>query len=275
MEFDWYSATLSNSDPSEVLASVVEGLDLVDVIPSRPLNGYQRAAKVQRGSEVLSVVQWGGNAGSVHAYASSAAAPRLAEVMRGKYPEHRVTRADVREDYNGQGAWGDLYPVVLEIAKEAKVQTRYIGPPPGEESEDLGKTLYVGSRKSPVQLRLYEKGKQLKEYGKPNWVRLELMVLPAKVEARERFSRAVPSEFFGASRWSKLLFERVSGCEIARMCAGTVYKKEDLERSMYWLTSQYGAVLSQMADKLGGWAALGPDLEKRVLQQTEEKRRAA
>jgi DNA relaxase NicK len=267
MEFDWYSATLKG-EPREILAALVEGQELADVVPCRALNGYERAAQVRRGSEVLGAVQWGGNSETVHAFGSGAAAPHLAEVMRERFPEHRVTRADVREDYDGEDVWSQLYGLALGVADEFQVKTRQHGD--FHRGED-GRTVYVGSRHSPVQLRVYEKGRQLPEYKRPYWVRSELMVLPAKLEQRRAFAVAVPAEFYGASRWSKAYFERVTGCEVERCRAGTVHRQADDDRAEFYMLRQYGGLLERLAGRLGSWGALGDHLGERLRAERAEQ----
>ncbi|MDR0848010.1 MAG: replication initiation factor domain-containing protein [Propionibacteriaceae bacterium] len=77
------------------------------------------------------------------------------------------------------------------------------------EGHPKGCTLYVGSRKSAIFLRCYEKGKQL---GDPvsDWVRVELQVRPQR-DQRLSASRASADELWGFGGWSRTLAPSILG----------------------------------------------------------------
>jgi hypothetical protein len=126
MRFDYYSATVEQ-DAAEVLAWVQGEEQLSDVEPCRARNGYQRAARVVQGGEVLAVAQWGGNGDRCHVYGAGAAAPRLAEVIRREAPGHRVTRVDVCEDWDGEGLFDALSVELLGIADKHRLKLSILG----------------------------------------------------------------------------------------------------------------------------------------------------
>jgi hypothetical protein len=125
--------------------------------------------------------------------------------------------------------------------------------------------------KSPVQLRVYEKGRQLPEARRPGWVRVELMVRPAKEQQRREFAKVVPGGFWGASGWSKEVGERLMGLDVPRMPAGTVYRRQDDERAEWFLVRQWGKFLERRAGEVGGWEVLGRALGDLVERHRTEE----
>lgn len=88
-------------------------------------------------------------------------------------PEANVTRLDFAIDVkNSGGAIQQLH----DMWKEGKIRTsaKQITPfgKEGVGGEDLGKTLYFGSRQSERMIRVYDKGKQLET--QEDWLRIEI-----------------------------------------------------------------------------------------------------
>lgn len=270
MRFDYYSASVEQ-DAAEVLAWIQEGEQLVDVEPCRARNGYQRAARVVRGEDVLATAQWGGNGDRCHVYGSGAAAPRLAEVIRREAPGHRVTRVDVCEDWDGEGLFDALFGELLGIADKHRLKVTHLG---DFHRAEEGRTLYVGSRQSAALVRCYEKGRQpgYRELGRPWWVRLECEVKPKSREQREHFGKLEPVEVWGAARWLQEVGEKVVGIADLRACrAGTTRRMEDHERSERWMLYQYGTLLEGIREARGSWEEVGAYLGERLAEIRRER----
>lgn len=251
MKIDAYSATVRGS-VDHVLGELVAASDLGAVRPSRAFHGYQHGAQVHRGDRVLAQVLWGGNGGGVHVSAMGQESGQVAHVLRHHFPGHPVTRLDAAEDYIADGAFDQLSGLALEVADKHRCRVYHAG---DWHRAEEGRTIYVGSSTSVAQARVYEKGKQLG--GDPNWVRVELVARPKRPEARVAFSQMQPVEVFGVSKWSRELGERLSGQEIERIRAGSLWRAPDLSRARSAIIRQYGPLLGAWADEVGGWERLG------------------
>lgn len=268
MRFDWYSATVP-AGPDDVLGAMLSAWDLSSVKEIRPKHGYERGAQIHRGDRVLATAWWGGPNGSdVHAWASGSDCPAFADLVRSEWPEHRVSRADVCEDYTAPGAWDVLSGMAITVADEyrLKLDTR------GDWVRNApGRTLYLGSRKSVATCRVYEKGVQMAAEGLPgadtDWVRVELEVKPQKRPAKLLAARMLPVEFWGASRWSLGLVEMLGAEHVQRIKLGTVYEAADVDRARAALVRQYGKHLIAWAESLGDEGPLISEI-RRMFEST-------
>lgn len=249
-EFDWYTASIP-AKPQVVLDALAGAYDMVDVLPSTPKMGYERAYKVARGETVLARIQFGGpNVGdNVWACASGENAPEFAGIVRGIFPGHNLLRADVKLDYDEEGAWDSLAALAIETADKYRLKLKHHG---DFHREKDGRTLEIGSRSSAAFERIYEKGKQLGE--SPNWVRAELELKPQNERAKLVYSYASPEQMYLATKWTQHLYEVLNGPSAAMRPAppGTVRKKSDDERAMEFMSKQYGNVLRRKLEALGG-----------------------
>lgn len=247
--WDWYECTvrgLGQSGHDLVLAGLVEGLDLASVFPGRAKYGYLHGAEVRRGDVVLAVVWWGGNPG-VHVSATGAHAPEVSAVIRARWPVHSITRVDARVDWDQPGLFDRLAAVLLAYAAEFGITIHQ----EGDWHQGKGRTLYLGSRSSPVQLVLYEKGYEVGGGASLDWVRIEVRVRP-KGDARERVALWEPGEAFGASGWLVGALERVGWADLVPQSVGTVWRPSDAQRARMSLARQYGPILSSWIAESGG-----------------------
>lgn len=223
--FDWYQCTIFVShldkSPPRVLGAflpedvtfptdyfeVVEGLALeyggdVDIrsVPAR--NGWRYAVQLCRGPRVYCTVsmengstfkkccnlQWTGSD-----------APRGAEIARKSFPGHSVTRVDVAVDACFSDSVCGLNPGTVlagctEIAVRNRLATAMLGDWSGREQS--GRTLYIGSAKSAMRIRVYEKGREPDAFpADPAWVRFELVCRPKGSKFRQAAGRLAPHDF--------------------------------------------------------------------------------
>lgn len=251
MNWDWYSATLP-AGPDEVLPVLVRAEDLASIEPIRGMHSYETGVEVRRGPRVFCRAFWGGvNGDDVHVQASGRDAPRVVQAVRDGFPEHRVSRADACEDFTAPGAWDLLSAMCIEVAKDHGVKVRHHGD--WLRAVD-GRTLYLGGAASLVQVRCYEKGKQLS--ADPNWVRVEVQVRP-KGQGKDRLATAQPGELLGTSFWTSELGQRLGMPEVQRITIRDPWQQSDDERALYWAVRQYGEVFERKAMELGSFEALG------------------
>lgn len=264
MNWDWYSATLKNG-PDEVLPVLLSGFDLSSLEPCRGVHSYARGVQVKRGDRVFCRAYWGGvNGEHVHVQSSGADSPGVVDLLRSNFPEHRVSRADAREDYSAPGAWELLTSAALAVADEHEVKVEHAGD--HHRAKD-GRSFYFGGREALVRVVVYEKGKQLGM--DPHWVRLEVRVRP-KGAGKAALATAQPSQLMGASMWTTSLANRIGVPEIERLQVRDPFQPSDEDRAIHWMLRQYGEAIEGLAVKLGSYAALGNYLGEQLRAMREE-----
>jgi hypothetical protein len=255
VKFDWYGASVE-ADADEVLGTMSEAFDMASFEPCRSLYGYNRAQCLKRGDSVLATVMWEGrgDAATTGCFVQGTgrhAAP-VASFLRGwEGVAHSVARADVAEDYAGEGAWDRLSKTCLEVADKHAVKVEHAG----DWHRGLdGRSIYLGGRQSVAREICYEKGKQIG--GDPDHVRMELRVRPHG-PGKSLAAKATPLELYGSARWSLDLCGRLGHPEVQRLSLGTVYRDDDIARARRALLRQYGPTLIGLRDELGTWTAAG------------------
>jgi hypothetical protein len=258
VNWDWYSATLESS-ADHVLGVLQGGQDLTSVYPCRGLHSYSHGAEVRRGDRIFARAFWGGvNGDDVHVQASGSDTPAVVETIRQHWPEHRVSRADSREDWTHPKAWRWVSKIAIGVAEELGVRTNTVG---DWIQAEHGRTLYLGGKTSRVQVRVYEKGKQLGV--DPNWVRLEVQVRPTGI-GKSALCSALPGQLMQTSIWTQVLSHRVGMPELDAVRIRDPWTPSDDENALRWCIQQYGAVLGRKAQSLGGWAELGSEIGRQV-----------
>lgn len=276
--FDWYAATV-NIEPLELIATLSDRLS-AEPRRARGLHGYSAGADFLRGTDVIAKMIYGGEQ-APHVWASGNDAQELARVLRTVYPaEHYLTLVDVALDFVDGNPWEHLYRACRRVADYLPTGAERARPlklaSVGDwlrEAEGFpgGRTLYVGSMKSPVFARLYEKGKQMRalypdqlDKYDPGWCRLEVQIRP-QGEARRELAQMEPEAMWSASRWSADLYAEVVGTGAVPFGMKHGRQRDD-ERAYRFLLKQYGGLLRRRADEFGAadpvtriaaWEALG------------------
>lgn len=254
MRFDWYQATVRDDERTvlDVLSAGLGG----EVKRAKGMHGYERGYVIEAGGSSVARVLAGGRNGWPNVAASGDDTDAFVPIVRGAWPgEHRVTRMDASEDFDGPGTWARLYGEAIALADDRKLRIDQAG---DWHRREFGRTLYLGSRKSAVLARLYEKGKQLKELAidggadiSADLCRLELQVRPEKL-ARERAAVAAPEEAWGYADWSKELARRVFALDVERVHIRE-RREPDLERALHYMVKQYGSKMEQLMKREGTW----------------------
>jgi len=260
MMFDWYQAGVVDS-PDYILQHLQGAFDLADIEEAKPRNGYTRAARIARGPTTLCEALWGGNTGDrVLVLGTGAHAAPVASLVRSEWPDHHLVRADVAEDYDEPEAFDILSGMLLNVADQHRLKVTHYG---DWHRCENGRTLYVGSRQSPVMARLYEKGleQRVKGYSpeaSADWVRFEVEVKPKRNDARKRLAALEPDDYMACSPWTRdvarVLFE--SSLE-AITGLGTIKRMTDDERALSALVKQYGGLLDRLKTGEGSWESVG------------------
>lgn len=281
--FDWYAATI-REDPQALLRRLADNLG-GEVVNGKPKQGYARGDFIRRDGSTIVTVYSGGRNGHPHAFASGDDADEFVPLVRALYgPTHHVTRMDAAIDFDGPGTWDRLFPIVRDLALGLPFPgdpRRRVSEVSVSQSGDwlrpvAGRTFYVGSFKSAVLVRLYEKGKQLRGLAvdggadiSEDLVRLEVQVRPEQA-ARFKAASSAPVDAFGYADWSRELLRRVTAADVPRVHIRE-RRESDHERAMHWLITQYGEHLATEAEAVGGWDMLARSLQRRVMLARDER----
>lgn len=205
--FDWYRATVP-AHPELILEAVLRLSQRIPAVEEgKGRFNYRNSLTVTDGGDRVATILHGGPNGHPNVEASGERAVALAELLRAMGP-HRVTRCDVAIDLYGADAFRRTEEVATAIAREAGLQLRKIASP---IDRTAGETVYIGSRKSALFARIYEKGKAEKGVYSDRdsdelepWVRCELEVKPEK-DMKAVAATMSPEAFWGCSEWTARL----------------------------------------------------------------------
>lgn len=270
--FDAYTATTRAATAQDLISM---SWQLGDKIRhGRGHHGFAERASFtdHTGSEGGSV-SWGGTHGDlIMIETKGERTPVVVDRLRERF-EHRCTRVDSCYDVEEEGAFLALLEPCWQIKEKYKLKGSKAGD--WDHFPDDGRTLYIGANTSPVKLRLYEKGKQpeYRHAKRPDWVRIELQVRPAK-DAKDTFSKADSLSVWGASAWSRELAGMVLYSQISRLPAGTVHKLSEQDRALRFMCKQYGAHMMGLKNELGEWEDFGVRIGEMIRTEMMVKRKS-
>lgn len=256
--FDWYEFTL----PPDILAADVIKFMEYEAGESgqigRASNGYENCI------EWLPFVRlmWGGYSGEYGCHVQILGGIEcwlFANEFRKKWPEHRVSRADVCIDFIEPGGFDRAALMCSSICKRMGIQTRVHG---DWVDAKRGRTLYCGSPKSSHMVRLYEKGYELRQKNMIpdadlDWFRLEIQVRPQK-NAKSDAAFLTASEISLSSKWTKAI-SKAFGCFGDGLSLSTRRTDSKIVNSVAHMLNQYSKCLHDIVE--GGF------IPKKVLMQ--------
>jgi hypothetical protein len=175
----------------------------------------------------------------------------LAEALKSFGRSHLPTRVDSCVDWKEGGLFDSLSSELIRYAKEHRLSINQ----QGDWVRGEARTLYVGSKDSPVRLVLYEKGYEQGGTAPLDWVRLEVRIRP-KREWRVSVASWSADTVFCAG-WIPDALTVLGWDDLDRRSVGTVWRSADDERARFALLKQYSGVMSRWADQVGGWDNLG------------------
>ena len=261
--FDWYQSTVLVQDPQDsgLVSVLLEAWPLSDWAPARNLNGYTHGGAIVRGDRVLCHLCWGGQTG-VNCKSTSDESPTLAAALKRFGKQHLPTRIDSCVDWLEEGLFDSVSAHLIQYAQDNRLALCQ----QGDWVRGEARTLYVGSKDSPVRLVLYEKGYEQGGDAPRDWVRMEVRIRP-KREHRSMVAAWGPQGPFAVS-WVPGVLEAIGWDQIGlRTQIGTVWKRTDDERARIALVKQYGAILERWATEVGGWDSIGMNLRNAIREQ--------
>lgn len=274
---DWYQATISD-DYQSVMGYI--GNNLKGKWKSAPSGqlGYENRFWFNDDFDVtVATILFGSkncNQQNPHVYSTAEKAQDLMNLLRLVYPnDHVVTRIDVAEDMNEEGLFDELRGRLMSIASKERLKTSVAGDWLTDNALD-GRTMYLGSPKSSMRVRLYEKGKQLanelfisRGFQPPkdfpiHWVRLEAQCRP-KNQQRILAATAELTDIWGYAKWTQTVADDVLSLSVPRVRAD-IWKKSHDEQVFEWVARQYGNFLVRQFEKFGSWGNVGFEIGKHV-----------
>lgn len=259
--WDWYQSTVFVDCPqkSGLVGVLMKHWPDTDYAPGKNLNGYTHGGVIRRGDRILCHLCWGGQPG-VNCKSTSDESPTLAAALREFGKPHNPTRVDTCVDWYESGLFDKLCAHFVSYAKENRLAINQ----QGDWIRGEARTLYIGSKDSPVRLVLYEKTAERLSAGfsgaPEHWVRLEVRVRPKRAH-RAAVSQWEPHHVLEAGWVADALMKTGYWQDLVMRSVGTVWRSSDEERARRALLKQYGAVMARWADEVGGWSSLGTAIQ--------------
>lgn len=264
--FDWYQATV-RAPVDDVLESLLAAAEGVRMAHTRGQHGYGHTTVLESPEGPLARVWHGGTHPYPHVVLSGESTQAGVEVIRARFPDHAVTRADAREDFADPGAFDRIMPVMLDAAQANRVKVGCAG---DWALTMEARTLYLGSPKSPCRQRLYDKAAELRAKFAADPVklatvpdhlaRLEAQVRPETKQARERFATIEPLAVMGSSPWLRAVWKGVAGLDLEPVQVCKPWRQSDDDRAYAYLLAQYGGLLRRLHADLGSWSCVGEQI---------------
>lgn len=168
-------------------------------VPAR--NGWRHAVQLHHGPRVYCTISMENGATLKKCFNlqfTGSDSTRGAEIARKLFPGHSVTRVDVAIDACFSASSSGLTTGVVlagcvDIAVAHRLSTTMLGDWSGRD--ESGRTLYIGSAKSALRGRVYEKGRQPGTFpADPDWLRFELVYRPKGHTLRKAASILTPCD---------------------------------------------------------------------------------
>lgn len=276
--FDWYQATVP-APVRDVLGALPGVADGSTWEPMRKApHGYGFGSTLNDQDGPVARLWWGGSHEHPHVVASGDRAPLVADLLRGQWPDHRVSRVDVCEDYAEPGAYDRLQDLALTVARDCGVK---VGTAGDHLLTKEGRTVYLGAPTSHTRLRIYDKAAELraKFHGQParlselpsDLARFEVQVRPQTPAAKRAAAEADPVSLMGSAAWMRKLMLMVSGLDLEPFHAGKVWRQADDERAYAALLAQYGGLLSRICGDLGSWECVGMQIGSDLAERNSRR----
>lgn len=278
--FDWYQATV-RAPADDVLEALLARSDRRELRHVRGIQGYGTTTKLLSDDQAGEVEVWhGGRHAYPHVRFTSDAAPGHAAILRELYPEHSPSRIDVKADFEGAGVFDRTLPSLIDVARRHRIK---VGCEGDHYLTKEGRTLNLGSRRSAVMLRVYDKAAQMRAKLAHDPVRLltvpdhltrfEVEVKPpSDPMVRRMLATAEPSAFMGASGAVRDAWEAFGGEAVAPMRVTRAWRVSEDDRAYSYLVSTYGALLSRRAEEHGSWECFGLQLRDDIAAVARAKR---
>ena len=257
--FDWYQPTFDALDAQHAVHYLADVLGC-RVELGKGLFGYARCDLLNRGDDELArVYSQSARPGEVHMVVSGQSCDEVVPIVRGLWPDHRVSRVDSAADLLVD--FGAIDERCVAFAEERRLSYRLVTDSAG------GATRYLGAPSSEVRVRVYRKTEEwrAKHPERPDAfpdgvVRFEIQVRPGKREMKARVAAMSPADVWGLSGWGQAFADEFLALDVERV--PTHHRKpSDWAHSLFYLALQYGPLVRARAADVGVAEVLGEIVE--------------
>lgn len=254
VHLDWLSATTS-MDPG-LIAGRLRAVGASDVHVATPhTRGYPAACDVVNGyGDAICCIESGAAHGRNLVVASGSQPNARIRQVLSTVDDCLATRVDSAIDIEGDwDYYADLAQQAACTARRGCPAIRSIN----RIESPTGRTLYLGSPRSAIVVRVYEKSREQWSRGNSNFpagiIRLELQWRPAGSNRKVGMT-VRPSQMWGVSPWT---------ADIAHSILDEVYvvdrpvtEATTWDRRYTWMTTQAGSIFRQAVSRYGILAVL-------------------
>lgn len=257
--FDAYSATVY-AEAGEIIMRLHQALEMegekVQRLEGQRTRWYDQHAQLcdQFGKRLVAV-HYGGRNGSPLVQCTGHTSPVVADVLRSVFEYHRPNRIDSCIDRRAPKLFDTYKRLTMRLAKRYGLRWAPIG---DWATPDAGRTIELGSRRSQIMLRIYEKGLlTAKQHGLPvtdelrHHVRCEVEFKPDNKTARKAAVSITPQAVWGTSEWLADFAKQAFAVDAERVKV-THRREADHHRALRFMARQYRTHLSQLLDECGG-----------------------
>lgn len=292
-DFDWYQGTIFFPDFDEngspITGNMISDLlfyELCDLFPEmkihreiqKSVNRYETAdvyydmQDPKRRTRLL-MVEFGGYNPGAHCTTSGYYSARVSTLLRNY--ETRPSRVDIAiDDYQPKDREKHFDRVSKKLLKYAKANSLKISFQGDWYTGQKGRTLYIGSRESVVQLCVYEKGLQL--HGDietapafPYWTRYEFRFRPDK-RVRSGLHKNNQSDWLGSTKWVREVLQLLSIDVSSTKSIRAPKQAASADRARFYLAKQYGATIEHWVGESGSFAKFSLELYRFLKSKNPE-----
>ena len=263
--FDYWQATISlegwstydssTGEPIEPAENLVKWLSseitMVDVVRSRGTQSYRNKVDFNRGKRTICTLQWGGVNPDPNITATGSDSPFIRKLVTSRFHEGKISRVDSAYDsLSGTSEFLRVCAWAESRASRLRINCKWIK----NSDKSIGDTLYIGSKSSRVQIRIYEKGKQT-GYKPGEWWRAEVQLRPDSRSKKNtyRFSSGM---VWSTSEMTRDLWHFLGGERLYAFGFLAPPDEKDLEQRAFHLAYQYGNLLSELLSVSGSPSAV-------------------
>jgi len=261
INLDWYQATFHDSN-HELMLPLIHSFFVfqnpairLDFNTPQYVPGFQNSvALMESETESVCLVAWDNSKNRVHIKATGAHARGLDDYLQ-KYSPH-VSRVDLAIDISGAQMFDRIYRPAARFISENKLNYKQVGKWATKEE----RTLYVGSAKSRVQVRIYEKGHEQIAKGNlnadPDWVRVEIQIRPGSKE-KGIVGQMSLDKILSSAGWATDFINAIGVAEIHKNQSFRAPKRTitDTMKKRIWFARTYGQFLSDWVSDAGSLEA--------------------
>lgn len=244
--WDWSSTT--HDGGKAAVRDLLGALDPAVVLPGPGIQGWSRGLEAfDREGYKLATVYHGGREG-VHVVSTSTVADTARSTIVGMH-DARTARVDTRVDT--LAPFAELVDVLGRAAQRYGSQITYMQKVAGRDQVSEGRTVYLGSPKSAIRVRLYEKWLQAPGEYVEGVNRVEVQLRPAS-KVKDRVSGWSRAETFCASKVTRELAAELGAELLPTVSLHVARPVPELEQTLAAMGKQYRRPVDRFLQATGG-----------------------